>query len=30
MTLEEFTQVVMYQAAAQLSLARVGYGFDDF
>ena len=30
MSLEEFTQVVVYQAAAQVSLARVGYGFDDF
>ncbi len=30
MSVEEFTQVVVYQAAAQLSLSKVGYSFDDF
>jgi hypothetical protein len=29
MGLEEFTQVVVYQAAAQLSLERIGYKFDE-
>ena len=27
---EEFTQVVVYQAAAQITLGQVGYNFDDF
>ena len=26
---EEFTQLAVYQAAAQVSLAKVGYEFDD-
>ncbi|GAX74857.1 hypothetical protein CEUSTIGMA_g2303.t1 [Chlamydomonas eustigma] len=30
MSMEEFTQIVVYQAAAQFSLSKVGYGFDDF
>lgn len=29
MSLEEFMQLVVYQAAAQLSLSRIGYKFDD-
>jgi hypothetical protein len=29
MGLEEFTQLVVYQAAAQLSLERIGYKFDE-
>jgi hypothetical protein len=29
MGMEEFTQLVVYQAAAQLSLERIGYGFDE-
>lgn len=30
MSTEQFTQLVVYQAAAQVSLSRVGYDFDDF
>lgn len=29
MTLDEFMQMVVYQAAAQLSLSKIGYAFDD-
>lgn len=29
MGMEEFTQVVVYQAAAQVSLQKVGYNFDE-
>lgn len=30
MSQDEFTHLVVYQAAAQLSLSKVGYQFDDF
>lgn len=29
MGMEEFTQLVVYQAVAQVSLSRVGYQFDE-
>uniref|UniRef100_A0A7S3QN50 Uncharacterized protein n=1 Tax=Dunaliella tertiolecta TaxID=3047 RepID=A0A7S3QN50_DUNTE len=30
MSMEDFSQLIVYQAAAQVSLSKVGYEFDDF